>query len=231
MKFTVQGNTPFSAHICQYLYDLESNFAKEKLSLPLSQIIAHILYGTKRIRLGNEAIPSEVITILEECIEANQPIPINCIFGSSESEKDYVDVAEFQSLQTLKDISRRVAKFYYPGLNIRLDVVGDSKYVSKVMRLATVLGGFTIGTHQSAINVSFAHYRPAHYYYKSIPSRNILRGGYVPAWDGRGYLYLESPHDIVSMITTADNPDILSTTVVLEANEETVDLRVDYLIP
>ena len=47
MKFTVQGNTPFSAHICQYLYDLESNFAKEKLSLPLSQIIAHILYGTK----------------------------------------------------------------------------------------------------------------------------------------------------------------------------------------
>ena len=30
MKFTVQGNTPFSAHICQYLYDLESNFAKEK---------------------------------------------------------------------------------------------------------------------------------------------------------------------------------------------------------
>ena len=99
------------------------------------------------------------------------------------------------------------------------------------MRLATVLGGFTIGTHQSAINVSFAHYRPAHYYYKSIPSRNILRGGYVPAWDGRGYLYLESPHDIVSMITTADNPDVLSTTVVLEANEETVDLRVDYLIP
>ena len=76
MKFTVQGNTPFSAHICQYLYDLESNFAKEKLSLPLSQIIAHILYGTKRIRLGNEAIPSEAITILEECIEANQPIPI-----------------------------------------------------------------------------------------------------------------------------------------------------------
>ena len=152
MKFTVQGNTPFSAHICQYLYDLESNFAKEKLSLPLSQIIAHILYGTKRIRLGNEAIPSEAITILEECIEANQPIPVNCIFGSSESEKDYVDIAEFQSLQTLKDISRRVAKFYYPGLNIRLDVVGDSKYVSKVMRLATVLGGFTIGTHQSAIN-------------------------------------------------------------------------------
>ena len=98
MKFTVQGNTPFSAHICQYLYDLESNFAKEKLSLPLSQIIAHILYGTKRIRLGNEAIPSEAITILEECIEANQPIPVNCIFGSSESEKDYVDVAEFQSL-------------------------------------------------------------------------------------------------------------------------------------
>ena len=174
---------------------MESNFAKEKLSLPL-----HILYGTKRIRLGNEAI-------LEECIEANQPIPINCVFGSSESEKDYV------------------AEFYYPGLNIRLDVVGDSKYVSKVMRLATVLGGFTIGTHQSAINVSFAHYRPAHYYYKSIPSRNILRGGYVPAWDGRGY------YDIVSMITTADNPDILSTTVVLEANEETVDLRVDYLIP
>ena len=38
-------------------------------------------------------------------IEANQPIPVNCIFGSSESEKDYVDVAEFQSLQTLKDIA------------------------------------------------------------------------------------------------------------------------------
>lgn len=69
MKFTVQGNTPFSAHICQYLYDLESNFAKEKLSLPLSQIIAHILYGTKRIRLGNEAIPSEAITILKNVLK------------------------------------------------------------------------------------------------------------------------------------------------------------------
>lgn len=231
MKFTVQGSTPFSAHICQYLYDLESNFAKEKLSLPLSQIIAHILYGTKRIRLGNEVIPSEVYTILEECIESNRPIPVSCIFGHEESEKDYIDIAEFQSLQTLKDISRRVSKFYSPGLNIRLDVIGDPKYVSRVTRLATIIGGFTIGTHQNSISVSFAHYRPAHYYYKSIPSRNIIRGGYVPAWDGKGYLYLESPNDIVSMITTVDNPDILSTTVVLEANEETVDLRVDYLIP
>lgn len=231
MKFTVKDTTPFGGHICQYLYDLECNFSKEKLSLPLSTIVAHVMYGTKRIRLGNEPISADVLEIIDVCISNNSPIPVSCIFGSEDSDKSVIDISEFQSLQTLKDINRRVKDFYYPGLNIRLDIVGKTEYVNKVSKLATILGGFTIGTHQDAVLVSFAHYRQAHFYYKSIPSRNILRGGYMPAWDGTGYLYLESPNDIVSMITNNTNPELISTTVVLEEGDESVDLRVNYLIP
>lgn len=53
----------------------------------------------------------------------------------------------------------------------------------------------------------------------------------MPAWDGNGYLCLESPNDIVSMMTTTNNPDLISTTVVLEGNDASVDLKVNYLIP
>lgn len=232
MKFTVKDTTPFGMYICQYLYDLDSNFGKEKLSLPLSTIIAHVMYGTKRMRAGNEPIPGSAIDLINECIEKNTPIPVSCTIGSEESDKVHIDIAEYQSLQTLKDISRRVREFYYPGLTIKLDVVGKSEYVNKVTSLATIMGEFIIGNHTgNCITVSFAHYRQADFYYKSIPSRNILRGGYVPAWDGNGYLCLESPNDIVSMMTTTNNPDLISTTVVLEGNDASVDLKVNYLIP
>lgn len=231
MKLRISNQTPFGVHICQYLYDLDSNFAKEDKSLPLHDIIAHVLYATKRIRMGNEPIPQEAIDIIKTAIESNAPIPISCVFGNEESPKEDLDISELQSLQTLKDINDRVKSFYDKGLDIRLQVTGTSQYTMSVIRLATILGGFIIGAHEEpAITVSFANYRDAHYYYKSIPSKNILRGGWIAAWDGKGYLSVESPHEIVSMMTSNTLSDLISTTLTLENNGLSVDLIVDYLM-
>lgn len=51
MKLTISSQSQFGVHICQYLYDMDSNFAKENQSLPLQDIVAHILYATNRIRM------------------------------------------------------------------------------------------------------------------------------------------------------------------------------------
>lgn len=123
--------------------------------------------------MGNEPITTKAIA---DFINESLPISVACVFGNEESE--YIDISELQSLQTLKDINSRVKQFYAPGLKISLQVVGRTSYVEKVTKLATVLGGFTIGNLSDVpITVSFAHYRTADFYYKSIPSKNILRGG------------------------------------------------------
>lgn len=43
MKLTISSQSQFGVHICQYLYDMDSNFAKENQSLPLQDIVAHML--------------------------------------------------------------------------------------------------------------------------------------------------------------------------------------------
>lgn len=231
MKLTISSQSQFGMHICQYLYDMDSNFAKENQSLPLQDIVAHILYATNRIRMGNEPITTKAIARITDFINKSLPISVACVFGDEESEKDYIDISELQSLQTLKDINSRVKQFYAPGLKISLQVVGRTSYVEKVTKLATVLGGFTIGNLSDVpITVSFAHYRTADFYYKSIPSKNILRGGYIPAWDGKGYLHIESPHEIRSAIVNNGQLETISTTVTLEDNGTSVDLQIAYLI-
>ena len=105
MKLTISSQSQFGVHICQYLYDMDSNFAKENQSLPLQDIVAHILYATNRIRMGNEPITTKAIARITDFINESLPISVACVFGDEESEKDYIDISELQSLQTLKDIN------------------------------------------------------------------------------------------------------------------------------
>lgn len=71
MKLTISSQSQFGV-----LYDMDSNFAKENQSLPLQDIVAHML----RIELEWE-ITTKAIARITDFINESLPISVACVFG------------------------------------------------------------------------------------------------------------------------------------------------------